>query len=102
MENQLCLHLFILQVMSESGADSPEADQNLPTGAPQVSTVVQSEGYSQEGCNLVKLSTPVPNNVFMGTLQGTLGFTTYWINFMVEDLYDTHDAVLHWKFTDIK
>ena len=40
------LHLFILQVMSEPGTDSPVVDQNPPTGAPQVSMVVQEAGYS--------------------------------------------------------
>ena len=30
-----------LEVMSSSKAESPEVNQNLPTGAPQISTVVQ-------------------------------------------------------------
>ena len=38
--NQHCLHLFTLQVIPASGADSPEAYQNLLTNATQVSTVV--------------------------------------------------------------
>ena len=51
--------------MSETGAYSTEADENTPTEAPQVSTVVQ-----------VAMSAPsVTANIFTGTLQGILGFT---------------------------
>ena len=62
------LHLFILQVISVSVSESPESDQNLPTGAPQVSTLVQGSGASQVDRNLAQVPTPVPLNVFTGTL----------------------------------
>ena len=59
--------------------------ENLLTEAPQVSTVLQ-----------------VPANIFTGTLQGILGFTSnqFWI--LVEDVYDSQESVIYWKFTDIK
>ena len=77
------LHLFIIQFMSASWEDSPEADQNPPTDEPQVSTMVQWAGASQASTNPVQVSTPVPVNVFTGTLQGTLGFTTAQIKVLV-------------------
>ena len=52
--------------------------------------------------NLVQVSTPVTTNVFAGTLQGTLGLTTSHTKVFVEEIYDTQDAVLYRKFTDIK
>ena len=51
--------MFILQVIPATGADSTGVGGNLPIEAPQVSTVVQ-----------------VPVNIFTGTLQGILGFTS--------------------------
>ena len=88
----LCLHLFILQVMSETGADSTEAGKNPPTEAPQVSTVVQ-----------VAMAAPsVPANIFMGTLQGILGFTITQVQVLVEYGYDSQESVLYWKLTNIK
>ena len=50
----------------------------------------------------MQVSTSVPTNVFTGTLQGTLGFTTDQIKVLVEDGYFTQDAVLCWKYRDIK
>ena len=76
--------MFTLQVMSASGVESPEADQNLPTSAPQVSTVVQGAGNSQASRNQVQVSTPVSTNVFTGTLQGILCFATAQIRILVE------------------
>ena len=88
--------------MSASRAELPEADHNIPTGKQKVSITLQGSGPSQASMNLVKVSTPVPTNVFTGTLQGTLGFNTSHIKVLVEDEYDTQYAVLYWKFTDIK
>ena len=81
--------MFTLQVMSESGEESPEVEQNTTTGAPQFSTVVQGAGDSQVGRNLAQVSSPVSNNVFTGKLQGTLGFTTAQVRVLVEDGYGT-------------
>ena len=64
--------------------------------------MVQGAGTSQSGWNLAQVSTPVPYNVFTGKLQDTLGFTTDHISALVEDGYDTHDAVLYCNYTDIK
>ena len=50
----------------------------------------------------MKISNPVPTNVFTVILQGTLGFNNYQIKVLVEDGYYTQESVLHWKFTDIK
>ena len=88
--------------MSKSGAELPEADQNPPIGAPQVSTVVQWAGASQASQNQEQVSTQVPTKSFTGTIQGTLGFTTVQVKVLVEDGYDTQEAVLYWKFIDIK
>ena len=62
----------------------------------------QGAGASQAITNPVQVSTPVPTNVFVGTLQGTLGFANYHIKVLVEDGYDTQEAVLFWKFTYVK
>ena len=59
--------------------------ENTPTEAPQVSTVVQ-----------------VPVNIFTGTLQGILGLTSTQVRVLVENVYDSQESVLYWKFTDIK
>ena len=88
--------------MSESGADSPKSDQNSPTGSPQVSTVVQGSGASQSSTNPVQVSTPVPTNLFTGTIQDTLGFTTSQIKVLIEEIYYTQDAVLYWKCTPLR
>ena len=77
-------------------------DQNQPTGESQVSTVAQGADASQACRNLAQVSTPVPTNVFTGTIQGTLGFGTAQVGFLVEDLYDTQEAVMYWIFTKIK
>ena len=57
--------------MSTTGADSTGVGENLPTEAPQVSTVVQVAAYT----------TSVTVNIFTGTLQGILGFTINQIGF---------------------
>ena len=88
--------------MSASGSEPPEADTNTLIGAPQVSTVKQGAGVSQASTNPVQVTTPVPTNLFIGTLQGTLGFATVQIKVLVEDRYDIQESVLYWKFTDIK
>ena len=88
--------------MSESGAESQEAGHNPPTCGPKVSTMVQGEVASEVSTNLAKVLTTVPTNVFTETLQGTLGFTTAQIKALVEDGYDTQEALLYWKFIDIK
>ena len=59
--------------------------ENIPTEAPQVSTVVQ-----------------VLVNIFTGTLQGILGFTITQVQVFVDDGYDSQESVIYWKFTDIK
>ena len=61
----------------------------MSIGAPQVSTVEQGAGASKASAKPVQVSTPVSTNVFMGTLQVTLGFTTDHIKVLVEGGYDT-------------
>ena len=56
--------------MPETGADSTVVGENKPTEAPQVSTVVQ-----------------VPVNIFTGTLQGILGFTSTHVRVLVDHGY---------------
>ena len=81
----LCLYLFILQVMSETGADSTEVYKNPPTEAPQVSTVVQ-----------VTMAAPsVQANIFTGTLQVILGFTNTQVWVLVDNGYDRQESVLY-------
>ena len=58
---------------------------NPPTEAPQVSTVVQ-----------------VPFDIFTGTLQGIVGFTSTRVQVLVDHVYDSQESVLYWKFTYIK
>ena len=41
-----CLHLFILQYMSATVAAIPQADENIPPGAPQDVMIGQGTGYS--------------------------------------------------------
>ena len=79
------MHLFILQVIPATGADSTGVGENPLTEAPQVSTVVQ-----------------VPVNIFTGTLQGILGFTSTQVRVLVDNGYDSQELFLYCKFTDIK
>ena len=58
--------------MPATGEDSSGVDENPPTEAPQVSTVVQ-----------------VPVNIFTGTLQGIIGFTNTQVQVLVNDGYDS-------------
>ena len=44
----------------------------------------------------------VPVNIFRGTLQGILGFTSTQVRILVDNGYDIQESVLYWKFTDIK
>ena len=71
--------------MPATGADSKGVDENLPTEAPQLLTVVQ-----------------VPVNIFTGTLQGIIGFTSTQVWVLVDDGYDSQESVLCGKFKDIK
>ena len=59
--------------------------ENTPTEAPQVSTVVQ-----------------VPVNIFAGTLQGIIGFTSTQVQDLVDNGYDSQESIIYWKFTDVK
>ena len=68
------LHLFILQVVSATGADSTGVYENLPTEAPQVSTFVQ----------VSTAATLVTANIFTGTLQCILGFTNIQVRGLVD------------------
>ena len=88
--------------MTASGVESPEADQNLLTDTTQASTMVQGADASQKGQNPEEFSTPVPTNVFTRTPQGTLGFTTSQLRILAEDVYDTEDTLLYWKFIKIR
>ena len=76
---------FYLQFMPATGADSTGVGGNMPTNVPQVSTVVQ-----------------VLVNIFTGTLQGILGFTSTQVRFLVDNGYYSQESVIYWKFTDIK
>ena len=71
--------------MPEKGSDSTGVGENPPTEVSKVSTVVQ-----------------VPLNLFMGTLQGILGFTSTHVRVLVDDGYGSQEFILYWKFTDIK
>ena len=61
----------------------------MPTDAPQSSMSVQGVGESQAGRNLAQVSTPVPTNVFKGTLQINPESTTAYVMVLVEDGYNT-------------
>ena len=87
--------MFILYVMSAPGEFSSAEDQNPPTDAQKLSTVEQGAGASQASIKPVQFSTPVTTNAFTGTLQGTLGFTTAQIKVLVEDGYETQEALLY-------
>ena len=71
--------------MPVTGTDSTGVGENPPTEAPQVSTVLQ-----------------VPVNIFTGTLQGILGFTSTQVWVLVDDGYGSQESVLYRKFTDIR
>ena len=71
--------------MPATGVDSTGVGENPPTEAPKVSKVLQ-----------------VPVNIFTGTLQGIICFTSTQVRFLVDDGYDRKDSVLYWKFTGIK
>ena len=78
------MHLFILQVIPETGADSTGVGENKPTDATKSSTVVQ-----------------VPVNIFTGKLQGIIGFTSTHVRILVGDGHDSQEYFLYWKSTDI-
>ena len=71
--------------MPATGADSTGVGENPLTEAPQVPAVVQ-----------------VTVNIFMGTLQSILGFTSTRVWVLVDYGYDIQESFLYWKFTDIK
>ena len=83
--NLLCLHLFILNFIPETGAYSTVVRENLPTEAPQVSTVVQ----------VTTAAPSVPVNIFTGILQGILGFTSTQVRVLVDDGYYIQDSVIY-------
>ena len=47
-------------------------------------------------------SPSVPSNIFMGTIQGILGFTITQVGVLVDDAYASQELVLYRRFTDIK
>ena len=54
---------------------------------------------------VVQIETAVPSvtvNIFMGTLQGILGFTITQVRVLVDDGYDSQESVLYRKLTNIK
>ena len=59
--------------------------ENIPIEAPQISMVVQ-----------------VPVNIYTGTLQVIISFTSTQVWVLVGDGYDIQESVIYWKFTDIK
>ena len=65
------MHLFILQVMPETGEDSTGVGVNLPTQASQVSTVVQVPINIFTGHFRVFLASPVPRFGFWWTMDMT-------------------------------
>ena len=71
--------------MPATGAYSTRVGENTPTEAPQVSTVVK-----------------VSVNIFTGTHQGILGFTSTQVRVLVYNGYESQDSVLYWRFIDIK
>ena len=64
--------------MPATGADSTGVGENPPTEAPQVSTVVQA-----------------PVNIFTGTLQGILGFTSTQVRVLVGNGYDIQESGIY-------
>ena len=71
--------------MPATGVDSTGLIVNPPTEAPQVSMVI-----------------PVLVNIFTEIFQGVIGFTSTQVWVLVDDGYDSQEAVLYWKFIDIK
>ena len=71
--------------MPETGADSTGVGENPPTEAPQVSDVVQ-----------------VPVNIFIGTLQDVLGFTSTQDRVLLDGGYDSQESIIFLKISDIK
>ena len=71
--------------MPATGADSTEVSKILPIDALKVSMVVQ-----------------VPVNIFTGTLQDNLCFTSNQVHVLVDDGYDIQESVLYWKISYIK
>ena len=59
--------------------------ENIPAEVLQLSTVLK-----------------VPVNIFTGTLQGIIGFTSTQVRVLVDNEYDRQESVIYWKFTDIK
>ena len=54
---------------------------------------------------VVQIETAVPSvtvNIFMGTLQGILGFTITQVRVLVDNGYDSQESVLYRKLTNIK
>ena len=77
-ENYLFLHLFVLQVMPATVEGSTGVCENPPTEAPKVSTVVQ-----------------VLINLFTGTLQGILGFTSTHVWVLVDNGHDSQESIIY-------
>ena len=77
--------MFILQVMSATLADSTGSDENPPTEARQVSTVVQ----------VATAAPSVLENIFTATLQGIFGFTNTHVQVLVGNGYDSQALVLY-------
>ena len=71
--------------MPATGAVSTGVGENTPTEPPRFSMVIQA-----------------PVNIFIGTLQGILGFTSTQVRVLVDNGYDIQESVICWKFTDIK
>ena len=78
--------------MSAKGSYSKGAGKNLPTEVPQVSTVVQ----------VATAAPSVSYNIFTGTLQGNFAFTITQVRVLVDDVYDSQEYLLYWKFINIK
>ena len=71
--------------MPETGENYTGVGENPSTEAPQVSTVVQ-----------------IKVNIFMGTLQVILVFTSTQVRVFIDARYDSQESVIYWKCTDIK
>ena len=64
--------------MPETGSDSTGVSENPPTESPQVSIVVQ-----------------VKVNIFMGTLQVILVFTSTQVRVFIDARYDSQESVIY-------
>ena len=71
--------------MPSTGAYSTGVGENPPTVAPQFLRFVQ-----------------VLFNIFTGTIQGILGFTSNQVLVLVDDGYESQESVLYLEFIDIK